>query len=101
MYNMARNIDRTVAYLLGHTRWRSIGEETVMLNQETAEVLVVNEMGTRVLELVADGHSVKDMVAVLSSDYLVEPDVLERDINGYLEELASAGMIGFAAVETP
>jgi hypothetical protein len=101
MNNTVQDINRKVPLLLSHTRWRKIGEETVVLNQESAEVLVVNEMGARVLELVAGRHSVKEMVETLSSVYLVEPDVLERDINEYLDELGSAGIVGFSSTDTP
>jgi hypothetical protein len=98
---MMQHISHRNPVLINHSRWRKIGEEAVVLNQETADVLVVNEMGARILDLVAGGHSVKDMVAILSSDYLVEPAILEQDINEYLDDLGSAGIVGFSSMDTP
>jgi hypothetical protein len=74
-------------------RFRTIGEEGVVIRQEAGEVLVVNEVGARVLALLDGRCSVDALVARLAEEFEVDAAVLRRDLAAYLEELLAGGVL--------
>ena len=74
-------------------RHRNIGNEGVVVRQRAGEVMVVNEIGARVLDLVEAGMSIEAMVARLETEYDVERATIERDVRAYLDELVGAGVV--------
>jgi hypothetical protein len=74
-------------------RWRMMGDEAVVLQQTQAEVLVLNPVGLRVLELIDAERTVQDLLTTLAAEYDVEPDTLRQDVLAYLLELADAAVL--------
>jgi hypothetical protein len=74
-------------------RYRIVGSEAVVVRQDTAEVMVLNEVGTRVLVLVTDGSSPAEIAARLSQEYEVSADEVAGDVDEYFSELLDAGVI--------
>jgi len=74
-------------------RYRIIDGEAVVIRQDDAEVVVLNGVGARVLELVHAAKPVSALLEVLCAEYQVSQKELERDIFGFLEELLAAGVI--------
>lgn len=74
-------------------RYRVIQQEAVVVRQSGPEVLVLNEVGARVLDLV-DGHApVSDLVARMRGEFDVDEARLQGDVIRFLGELAQAGVI--------
>ena len=80
------------------TRYRNIGDEGVVVRQTAGEVLVLNEIGVRVLELLEATLPVSGLLDVLDAEYEIDRPTLERDVLAYLQELVDAGVIEHAAV---
>jgi len=78
-------------------RYRNIGGEGIVVRQTVGEVLVVSEVGARVLDLVDSGLPVSGMLARLAAEYDVDGASLERDVAAYLQELVDAGVIEVVA----
>ncbi len=76
-----------------HARHRPIGDEGIVLHQQTAEVMVVNELGSRTLELLGKQATTRRIIDALSEEYEVERETLEQDVMIFLQELSSAGII--------
>ena len=74
-------------------RYRNIGGEGIVVRQAVGEVLVLNEVGVRVLDLLAAGKPVGDVVGTLAAEYDVDTATLERDVPGYIQELLDAGIV--------
>jgi hypothetical protein len=74
-------------------RYRNIGGEGIVVRQTAGEVLVLNEVGVRVLDLLATGHAIRNVVEALSADYEVDAATAERDVMAYAQELLEAGVI--------
>jgi hypothetical protein len=74
-------------------RYRNIGGEGIVVRQAAGEVLVLNEVGVRVLDLVASGKTAGDIVSALAAEYDVDLPTLERDVPGYIQELVDAGIL--------
>jgi hypothetical protein len=74
-------------------RFRGVAGEGVVLNQSTAEVLVINPVGLRVLELMARDGSIAAIIAKLQEEYKVAEAELRRDVLAFLGEMAAAGAV--------
>ncbi len=74
-------------------RYRTIADEGIVLRQDEGEVLVVNGVGVRVVELIAEGTSFQQILTTLETEYEVEPEQLKTDVLTYLEELEKAGVL--------
>jgi len=79
--------------LADDARFRSVCGEGVVLNQETAEVLVISPVASRVLELMKQDGSIAVILSRLREEYDVEDDALERDVLAFLNEMAAAGAV--------
>jgi len=74
-------------------RHRRIDGEAVVVRQKAAEVLVMNEVAARLLDL-ADGHaSIGAWIDVLVAEYDVDRETLERDVLHFAAALAAEGML--------
>jgi hypothetical protein len=75
-----------------HVRFRRFEEEGVLVNQKSAEALVVNEVGARLLE-VADGkRTIAECAALLVDEFDTEPAVIEQDLLAFAGALVEAGV---------
>ena len=78
--------------LSSSVRWRRVGEEGVVLNQNSSEVLVLNSLGMRIIELLDQSMSVDQMIDTLLLEYDVEPSVLRHDVRDFLHQLIEADL---------
>lgn len=83
----------TVLKRCADTRYRNIGGEGVVVRQTAGEVLVLNEIGVRVLELLETTLPVSGLLDALDAEYEIDRPTLERDVLAYLRELVDAGVI--------
>jgi hypothetical protein len=74
-------------------RYRIIDGEAVVIRQQAGEVLGINDVGARLLELVDGNMAVVELIDALDGEYEVERSVLERDVLEFLQEIAEAGLI--------
>ena len=70
-----------------------MGGEGIVVRQAAGEVLVLSEVGARVMDMVAAEVSVGSMLAALGAEYEVEATALEHDVLAFLRELLDAGII--------
>lgn len=82
--------------LKSDVRHRSIADEGIVLRQDEGEVLVVNGIGERIVELIGEGASLPQVLATLETEYDVEPKQLKTDVMTYLGELEEAGVLQVA-----
>jgi hypothetical protein len=78
-------------------RYRNIGGEGIVVRQAAGEVLVLNGVGARVLDLLEPGSTLESLLDALGAEYDIDPDVLRQDVHAYLQELRDAGVIETAA----
>lgn len=92
---LSRDDDRRVGLLRlrKSVRFRAIAGEGVILSQDRGEVLVVNGVGTRVVELLQHDSTLDDIVATLHKEHEVEVSTLRKDICAFLEELEQAEVL--------
>jgi hypothetical protein len=69
------------------------GGQTVLLDYAGGQYYGLDEVGTRIWELVRDGQTLGGIVATLEAEYDVDRDVLEADTAALLAELAGRGLV--------
>lgn len=74
-------------------RFRVVFDEAVVLKQDQAEVLVLNEVGARVLGGLERGLRPSQIVGELQNEYGAAAPDLERDVERFLNELLEARVI--------
>jgi hypothetical protein len=74
-------------------RFRVIDEEGVVVRQSAGEVLVLNDLGTRILAM-ADGLvPVARWIDALLGEFEVERPELQRDVLAFAAELLEQGLL--------
>jgi len=74
-------------------RYRVVGEEAVVVRQNAAEVLALNDVGARILELIDAKCTVGQLVEAMSSEYEVEREELTRDVENFVAAIHEAGIV--------
>ncbi|MCA9603869.1 MAG: PqqD family protein [Myxococcales bacterium] len=74
-------------------RFRVLGGEGVVILQKAAEVLVTNECGARILELLVEGRPVGQVVDIVCDEYEIDEKTANADIVQFVDELMNAGAI--------
>lgn len=74
-------------------RFRVVDGEAVVVRQEAAEVLVLNETASRLLELADGTRPLSALAAALEAEFEVAPEVLAADVVAGARELVAAGLL--------
>jgi hypothetical protein len=74
-------------------RFRRIDGEAVVIRQRAGEVLVMNEVAARLLDLADGSTTVGGWIDVLAREYDVDRAALERDVLAFAAALADEGML--------
>ena len=75
-----------------HARFRRVGAEGVIVQQSTAEVLVVNDTAARLVELSDGARTIGDCAGQIEADFEVDGEAVARDVILFAEELVAAGV---------
>lgn len=67
--------------------------ESVLLDIAGGNYYGLNEVGSRIWDLMQDGHSFSSIVEILMGEYSVGEAVLLRDIRQFLTQLEDTGII--------
>lgn len=74
-------------------RYRVVGDEAVVVRQNAAEVLAVNDVGARILELIDAKTNLAQVVDTMSTEYEVARDVLVVDVENFVAAMHDAGIV--------
>ncbi len=69
-----------------------VANETVVLHHATAQYFGLNEVGTRVWSLLADGASIEELSQGLAREYGLAPERIQGDLLPFLRELLATGL---------
>ena len=71
----------------------ALGDETVILGMQDGVYYGLDAVGARIWALLATPRRVADLVRILSDEFDVSPDRLERDVLALLDDLADRDLI--------
>lgn len=73
--------------------FREVSGEAVILDLESQRYFSLDATGTRMWVLLAEHGALETVRDVLLTEYEVEPEVLERDLEVLVKELLEAGLL--------
>jgi hypothetical protein len=74
-------------------RYRAVGEDGVLIHLDQGRVVVVNTVGLRIVEVLAESTARQDLVAVISGEFRVTADQAAQDIDSFLAELDKENLL--------
>ena len=74
-------------------RYRLVDGKGVLIRQGKGEVVVLNQVGARVLDLLQAGAVVRGVLERLGAEFEVGPAELEHDVLGFVRELVETGIL--------
>jgi hypothetical protein len=75
-----------------------VDEDAVLLNMQTNQYYLLDEVGARLWGLLRDGKSLRESYRALLEEYEVEPATLEQDVLELLEKLKEQGLVEIVQV---
>ena len=76
-----------------HVLSRKLDDEMVLLNLDSGEYFGLNDTGTRVWELLADGRSREEVADRLTDEFEVTIEVASDHVSALCRELIEAGLL--------
>ena len=76
---------------------RVVRGEAILVLAEQSKLKVLNELGTRIWELVDGQQSVRQIAARLCQEYQVDSNQAEQDTLAFIAELHGRGLLGVSA----
>mgnify|MGYP001184990764 FL=1 len=76
-----------------HVVARKVGDEIALLDLDNGTYFGLNEMGSRIWELIADGKSLSEICDLLLAEFDVVRDILDADVRELARELNAKGLI--------
>jgi hypothetical protein len=70
-----------------------VEEDAVLLNMQTNQYYLLDEVGARLWGLLRDGKPLKESYQTLLEEYEVDPAQLEQDVLELLEKLKEQGLV--------
>lgn len=72
---------------------RTVGEESVVLNLQTEHYLGLDDVSTRIWQLLTAGGSIQSAYDTLLTEFEVDPEQLRRDLEDFVEELLQLQLV--------
>ncbi|MEE8368087.1 MAG: PqqD family protein, partial [Thermoanaerobaculia bacterium] len=77
-----------------HLLFQEVDDEAVLLDLERGHYFGLDEVGTRIWRLLGEHSTLPEVYrALLRAGYAVDEGELEHDLEGFVGELAAAGLI--------
>jgi hypothetical protein len=73
--------------------FRTLGEETVVVNTRTREVHVLNGTGSRIWNLLAPARTVADLVQALEGEFELDPATARAEVLAFVGDLVDKGLV--------
>lgn len=74
-------------------RFRRVLDEAVLIRQQSAETLVLNEVAVSVLEKCDGKASLEQITDQIQSEYDADPETIRQDVLAFAGELVSSGLV--------
>ena len=72
-----------------------LGGEAVILALDSGQYYSLNDVGTRIWNLVQEPRNISDILDAILKEYNVEPGLCEKDLVAILNDMAAEGLIEF------
>ena len=73
--------------------FREVDGEAVILNLESGVYFGLDQVGTRIWQLIQEHGSLQKVFQTMCDEFDVRSDALERDLLGLMDELCAKGLV--------
>jgi hypothetical protein len=80
--------------------FRILGDEAVILNVGTGVYFGLDEVGTRMWQLMSEHGSTEKVIEVMLTEYEVDEEQLRGDLETLIQQLSEKGLVKTDAAET-
>lgn len=80
---------------------QEVGGETVLLDLASERYFGLDDVGTRIWQLLQEQGNLRAVYQCMLDEFDVEPDRLEEDLLKHVGELAEAGLVIFGEGDAP
>ena len=87
----------TLLQLHTDVRQTRVSDEGIILRQDDGEILVVNEVAIRFVELIDGNRNLDELTDILLQEYEVDRSTLADDLAEYASELISHNVLSITA----
>jgi hypothetical protein len=74
-------------------RFRRFENDGIVIQQKTAEAIVVSDVATRLLEMTDGTRTLQECAVALQTEFDAPADVIERDVVQFAAELVDIGIV--------
>jgi len=75
-----------------HVRFRRYDDEGVVVNQTSAEALVLNDVAARLVEVSDGSRTLRECADLISGEFDAAPEIVREDVLRFAAELVDAGV---------
>jgi hypothetical protein len=80
-------------YIPAHVSYSIVGEDAFLLNTRTNKYYILEEVGTRIWNMLKSGESLRKIYKALLVEFEVEPSQLEQDILELIVNMNENGIV--------
>jgi hypothetical protein len=73
--------------------WRDLDGEAVLLDLSTGVYFGLNEVGTRIWQLLDEGRDHESIVGAIAAEFDAERDAIDADVRALVEKLQARGLV--------
>jgi hypothetical protein len=77
---------------------QEVDGEMVLLDMESENYFGLDSVGSAIWNAIAEKKVLKDVYEKLLLEYDVEPEVLQKDLNDFVQKLVESGLVKVSAV---
>jgi hypothetical protein len=77
---------------------QEVDGEMVLLDMESENYFGLDSVGSAIWNAIAEKKVLKDVYEKLLLEYDVEPEVLQKDLNDFVQKLVESGLVQVSAV---
>jgi hypothetical protein len=70
-----------------------LGADSVLMNTDSGDYLGLNEVGTRIWDLLSAPQSIDELVAALLNEYNVTDEQCKAEVNSFISRMQEKGML--------
>ena len=70
-----------------------LGADSVLMNTDSGDYLGLNEVGTRIWDLLSVPQSIDELVAALLNEYNVTDEQCRAEVNSFVSRMQEKGML--------
>jgi len=79
--------DKKIGAYSSDVAWRKVDEEAVILNLKSSVYYSLNEVGTRIWELIGEGCELDEIVITIADEYDTSEKKVKKDVEKFIKQM--------------